>query len=208
MKLELHAVSKAYNGNIVLQDFSMTFPSSGTVCLFGPSGCGKTTLLNGIAGLERFDGGTVDLEPKPEISYIFQEDRLLPWISTVENVAAVLRAGKRESLWQARRWLRLVGLEGEEEKLPSELSGGMRRRVAIARALTFGGGLFLLDEPFQRLDEKNKWSIVDLLQKKTRNTLTILVTHDAKVAEKMADVVYFVEGPPLKIQKVTPVKLK
>jgi len=199
MKLEIKNLTKEYDGKTVLDHFSLTFPQKGAVCLFGPSGCGKTTLLNCIAGLERFDSGVITIGQKDKISCVFQEDRLLPWISAKDNVAAVLNGNAKQNGEEAVNWLRLVGLKGEEDKHPSELSGGMRQRVAIARALAYGGGLFLLDEPFHALDEESKIQIISLMKEQTANSLVILVTHDFREAELLADVTYVLSGPPVKI---------
>lgn len=201
MELEIKNVKKSFQEKTVLDGFSLKFPSSGTVCLFGPSGCGKTTLLNCIAGLMKPDAGEILGIDGCKISYLFQEDRLLPWITAGENVAAVLRGGAERNAERAGEWLKRVGLSGEAEKRPSELSGGMRRRVSIARALAYGGDLYLLDEPFRALDEKSKFGIIDLFQRETESALKILVTHDAREAESLADIVYILSGPPLKIIK-------
>ena len=199
MELEIKNACKKFDGQTVLQNFSLKFPPNGTVCLFGPSGCGKTTLLNCIAGLENLDSGEIVGTKNDKISYLFQEDRLLPWISANENVAAVLRGSADHNASVAREWLELVGLPGEGDKRPDELSGGMRQRVAIARALAFGGNLFLLDEPFHALDDNAKQNIIALIKEKTPSALKILVTHDAREAELLADVIYDLSGPPVKI---------
>jgi len=197
--LEINHLTKLYNGKTVLDQFSVQLPSSGTVCLFGPSGCGKTTLLNCIAGLEPFDSGEILGTGNLKISYLFQEDRLLPWISARDNVAAVLVGSARYNAEQAKNWLQLVGLADAENRMPAELSGGMRRRVAIARALAFGGDLFLMDEPFQALDAECKEEMIALLEEKTADALKIIVTHDFQEAQMLADVIYVLDGPPVKI---------
>ena len=199
MELEIKNACKKFDGQTVLKNFSLKFPPNGTVCLFGPSGCGKTTLLNCIAGLENLDSGEIIGTVSHKISYLFQEDRLLPWISANENVAAALRGSADHNASVAREWLELVGLPGEGDKRPDELSGGMRQRVAIARALAFGGNLFLLDEPFHALDDNAKQNIIALIKEKTPSALKILVTHDAREAELLADVIYDLSGPPVKI---------
>lgn len=198
MRLRVRNAVKRFGDKKVLDGFSMDFPEKGMVCLFGPSGCGKTTLLSSIAGLSPLDGGAVEGNRGLKISCVFQEDRLLPWLSARENIAAVFRS-RGDGLAQADRWLRRVGLEGAEGKLPGQLSGGMRRRVAIARSLAFGGDLFLLDEPFQRLDACTKKQVMELTGSEAEGRLGILVTHDAGEAEAMADVTYILDGPPLKI---------
>ena len=197
MELEIRDAVKTYGGVPVLDGFSCRFPSSGTVCLFGPSGCGKTTLLNCIAGLEKLDSGRIEAARGAKICYLFQEDRLLPWSTAAENVAAVLRGENRRPL--AEEWLRLVGLGEEGGKYPSELSGGMRRRVSIARSLAYGGDLYLLDEPFQRLDARSREQVAALIEEHTAGKLKLLVTHDPWEAERLADLTCHLSGPPLKI---------
>ncbi|MDF1495008.1 ABC transporter ATP-binding protein [Caproiciproducens sp. CPB-2] len=197
--MKIHNLTKNYNGKMVLDQFSLQLPSTGTVCLFGPSGCGKTTLLNCIAGLEPFDSGEIEGAGTGKISYLFQENRLLPWISAKDNITAVLRGKARQNEEQAEKWLGLVGLEEAGNKRPAELSGGMRRRVALARALAYGGDLYLMDEPFQGLDAERRDEMIALLQKETAGTLKIIVTHDFEEAEKLADVIYILEGPPVRI---------
>lgn len=199
MELEINNACKQFEDKTVLDHFSLKFPQSGVVCLFGPSGCGKTTLLNCIAGLEHLDSGDIAGAKGHKISYLFQEDRLLPWISANENVAAVLHGSAQQNAEEAARWLSLVGLSGEGEKRPDELSGGMRQRAAIARALAYGGELYLMDEPFRALDEETKQEIIALIREKTPNALKILVTHDAGEAELLADIIYDLSGPPVKI---------
>lgn len=202
-ELEIIDLTKTYEGKNVLDRFSLTLPEKETVCLYGPSGCGKTTLLNCIAGLEPYDSGSITGTEDLKIAYLFQEDRLLPWISAAENIAAVLRGKKEQNSEEARKWMRLVGLEGEEEKLPAQLSGGMKRRVAIARTLAYGGNLFLLDEPFRALDPESREQMISLLKNRTGDALKILVTHDLQEAEMLADVTYILSGPPVRINKKT-----
>lgn len=199
MAVEFRGAGKSFGGRAVLKDFSCRFPESGTVCLFGPSGCGKTTLLNCIAGLCRLDSGRLSGTRGLRIAYLFQEDRLLPWCTAEENVAAAQR--KREPA-RAREWLRLAGLGSECGKYPAELSGGMKRRVAAARALAFGGDLYLLDEPFRGLDSASRGTVAALFRKRAAGRLTVLVTHDRAEAELLADVTFFLTGPPLKIGRI------
>ncbi len=114
----------------VLEDFSLSFPLEGITCLTGPSGCGKTTLLRVIAGLECPDRGTVAGIAPGEIAFLFQEDRLFPWRTALQNIADVLPREKRS---EAETWLAPMELAGERDRYPAELSGGMKRRVALAR---------------------------------------------------------------------------
>nr|WP_319488009.1 ABC transporter ATP-binding protein [uncultured Caproiciproducens sp.] len=197
--MDIRNLTKNYGSKTVLDKLSIEFPPSGTACLLGPSGCGKTTLLNCIAGLESFDSGEVHGTDNLKVSYLFQEDRLLPWISARDNIAAVLQGSARHNAEEAVNWLRMVGLADSENKRPAELSGGMQRRVAIARALAFGGDLFLLDEPFQALDADCKEEMIALFEEKTADALKIIVTHDFQEAQMLADVIYILDGPPVKI---------
>jgi len=197
MSIELKHVCKNFNGQKVIDDFSLTLPDKGTVCFFGPSGCGKTTLLNCIAGLLPLNGGSISGMEHKKISCIFQEDRLLPWVTANENVAVVVNADNQAHT--AAEWLRLVGLEDAQNKHPNELSGGMRQRVSIARALAYGGDILLMDEPFHALDSKSRDQIITLIKEETPHMLKILVTHSMEEANMLADVTYFLEGVPLSI---------
>jgi NitT/TauT family transport system ATP-binding protein len=202
MEIEIQNAGKSYHGVKILDGLSLSIPTAGTVCLFGPSGCGKTTLLNCIAGLETLDFGRITGTENLRISYLFQEDRLLPWSTAAQNIAAVLPRENR--MLRAAQWLRRVGLEDAQEKYPCQLSGGMRRRVAIARALAFGGDLFLLDEPFQRLDSRSKTEIENLIAMTTAGKSIILVTHDREAAGHLSNLIYILDGIPLKIlDKIT-----
>lgn len=154
----------------VLKNLSLTLPQQGVVAFTGPSGSGKTTLLRVIAGLLKpFSGTLSGLEDK-RVSMVFQEDRLLPWCTVLQNVTCV---GEEEA---ARRCLERVELLSHIHRYPGELSGGMQRRVAIARALCFGGDVLLLDEPFKGLDPALKERIFPHIRDAA--PLILLVTHD------------------------------
>lgn len=198
MSIELKHICKSFNDQKIIDDFSLTLPEKGTVCFFGPSGCGKTTLLNCIAGLLPLDGGSISGAEDKKFSYVFQEDRLLPWITANENVAVVVNSDIQAET-QASQWLQSVGLGDAQNKRPNELSGGMRQRVSIARALAYGGDVLLMDEPFHALDSKSRDQIISLIKEKTPNILKILVTHSMEEAKMLADVIYIFDGIPLKI---------
>lgn len=193
MNIALSHVWKSFGGQAVLSDFSLALPAQGVVALCGPSGCGKTTLLRLIAGLEKPDGGTVSAPDGLRISMAFQEDRLLPWFTALQNIAVA--APKAD----AAHWLERVGLGRAMQKLPEELSGGMRRRVAIARALAYGGELFLLDEPFKALDDAARGAMIACVMRAIRGRLAVLVTHELTEAASMADTVLLLDGPPLRV---------
>ena len=196
MKLTIQDACKSYEGHPVLEQLCLELPEKGTVCLFGPSGCGKTTLFNCIAGLEKLDSGAILGMEGRRVAYMFQEDRLLPWINARENVEVVLRHADEK---QAQKWLEAVGLGEDGGKRPSELSGGMRQRVALARALAFGGDVILLDEPFRALDPKTRLCMETLVQEHSREALKLLVTHDREEAQFLADQILYLEGPPLRV---------
>ncbi len=202
MPIEIQDASKSWGARNVLDHFSVRFPEHGNICLIGPSGCGKTTLFSCLAGVEHLDSGRITGLEHSKTAVVFQEDRLLPWFTAAENVAAVLSGVKQERLREAEFWLERVGLGGEGEKLPAQLSGGMRRRVALARALAFHGDLLLLDEPFQRLDSENRDRMAELLLVKTEARLRLFITHDPEEASRYADVTYVVAGPPLQVVRI------
>ncbi|MDL2233225.1 ABC transporter ATP-binding protein [Ruminococcaceae bacterium OttesenSCG-928-L11] len=199
--LSLSVVSKAYDSGPVLLGFSYTFPAHGCVALLGTSGCGKTTLLRQLCGLEQPDRGDITIPSASKLSYIFQEDRLLPALTARDNIAAVLNCNIRAAEALAEQWLERVGLAGEGGKYPAQLSGGMKRRVAMARALAYGGNILLLDEPFKGLDLQTKQEMQNLVLKghDARSRLNILVTHDVEEALYLADRILILDGPPLTI---------
>ncbi len=144
-------VSFSYPGKPVLSHFSFEIGPHDRICLFGPSGCGKTTIARLLLGLERPALGRITGAEGLRAAVVFQEDRLLPWKSVLENAA--LATGDLES---ARNALAQLGLSAEENSYPDALSGGMKRRLAIARAVATPADIMVLDEPFTGLDE-NAW---------------------------------------------------
>ena len=178
--IELNRVSMAYGDKQVLRDLSLRFESGLHYAILGPSGRGKTTLLRLIAGLERPQSGKVLVAAGAKIAYCFQEDRLLPWKTVLENVALAA-----PSEVEARRWLDRVGLGAECDAYPASLSGGMKRRAALARALAFDAPVLLMDEPFRALDSDTHAAMLALVREAAKDKLLILVTHDEADAEGM-----------------------
>ncbi len=196
MALEVKNLVKKYNTEI-LKDFSFSFPEKGVVCLLGKSGCGKTTLINCIAGLEKINGGIIYGTEGIKMSFVFQEDRLIPWISAKRNLLVVNDDEKVCSVI-----LDKMGLLEHADKLPEELSGGMRQRVAIARAVAYGGDIIFLDEPFKGIDVKTKKAVIESVKELIEDKLCIFITHDLEEAELLSDIIVILDGPPLNIKGV------
>jgi len=215
--LYLRNVSKTYpNGERALETLSLSVAEGEILAVVGGSGSGKSTLLRAIAGLDPASSGEVRVDgtaitaPHPAIGLIFQEPRLLPWLSVAENIgfgiADLPKAERDERVAQA---LIRVGLAGCAEKWPRELSGGMAQRVAIARALVARPRVLLLDEPFSALDAMTRASLQDHLVdlwNYDRPTL-VLVTHDIEEALVLADRVVVLSPKPGRIGAVLDVPL-
>ncbi|HSS15232.1 MAG TPA: ABC transporter ATP-binding protein [Rhizomicrobium sp.] len=188
------------------------------VTLLGPSGCGKSTLLRVIAGLvESYDGevaveGRAITGPGAERGMVFQDHRLLPWMTALENVRIALDnvpLSPREKTEQALAHLSLVGLEGFEQAYPGQLSGGMAQRVAIARALVSRPRVLLLDEPFGALDAITRaYMQSELVRIRERENITmIFVTHDVDEAIYLGDRVVVMARRPGRIRSEVPVDI-
>ena len=174
--IHLSHVSAGYPEKKVLENLNISLPDAGAVALMAPSGFGKTTLLRVLAGLKAIDAGTVTGLENKKVSFLFQEDRLLPWVTAQKNVELV------SDLEKAKYWLNQMEIP-DGFQMPREMSGGMQRRVALARAMAFGGDVLLLDEPFKGLDEALRERIAGRI--KDNFPLTILSVHDAVEAELM-----------------------
>ena len=170
-------ISKSYGENQVLSDLSFSMEYGGVYRIIGASGCGKTTLLRLICGLEKPDSGTLTGAKREDISYLFQEDRLLPWFSALKNVEIASTDKNRREL--AEKLLSELGLDKEKDfrLLPSELSGGMSRRVAIARALIRPSRILILDEALRGLDDENRARCAEVIGRYSQKKTVIFVTH-------------------------------
>ncbi|MCL0063197.1 ABC transporter ATP-binding protein [Peptococcaceae bacterium] len=197
MILELSNISKSYGSNLVLSRISFCVEKHEIVCLVGHSGCGKSTTLNIIAGLLKADAGEIK-NNSPKISYVFQEDRLLPWKTVYENIKLVAEHKSKKEIY---KMIYAVDLSGFENKYPSELSGGMRQRVAIARAFIYEADLLLMDEPFKSLDYALKINMLDMLVQlwKKSNISIVFVTHDIDEALLTADRVIIYSKRPARV---------
>jgi sulfonate transport system ATP-binding protein len=204
--LVLDGLDKTYpNGVHALERFSAEINLGEIAAVIGGSGCGKSTLLRAIAGLDRATSGSVTLDnaaitaPHPKIGIIFQEPRLLPWLSVADNIGFGL-SDLASNLRRERvaRALERVGLADKAQAWPRELSGGQAQRVAIARALVPQPEVLLLDEPFSALDAFTRRDLQDHLLDlwaDSRPTL-VLVTHDVDEAVVLADRVFVMRPRP------------
>ncbi|ACD23453.1 ABC transporter ATP-binding protein [Clostridium botulinum] len=186
MKIEIKNLSKAYNNEIVFERFNLTLENSKVNCIVGKSGCGKSTLLNMLARILKFDDGEISGITKNEVSYIFQEDRLIEWLTVEENLIFALKKyyDKLELKEKIKSILSSLGLEDVKNKYPEELSGGMKQRVNIARAFGKPSKIILMDEPFKSLDYTLKYKIIDEFKNimLNENRTVVLVTHDVDEA--------------------------
>jgi len=206
-ELKLDSIDKSFtNGDgeveTVLEDLMLTVEDGSFTSIMGPSGCGKTTLLNIVAGLLETDGGVIKQDGRPIrqedlfCPYVFQEPRLLDWATVAENLELVLKAQDVPSEKRSERietYLEKVGLAGEEESYPQQLSGGMQQRVGIARALAVDSEIILMDEPFSSLDEITANELRADLIKIWQNTdkTVLFVTHDMREAIYLSDIIHF-----------------
>lgn len=197
--LSLEKITISYSGRPIIKDFSWLFIDQGVTIILGRSGCGKSTLIKAIAGLVEYRGQIVN--QAHEQSLVFQEPRLIPWLTVKENVLQFAKLKKQiipES--QLDRLLNDVGLLEFKELFPHQLSGGMKMRVSLARALVIRTKLLILDEPFSALDEPTRVQLGQLLLKlKNQFGVTIImVSHQIEESLSLADDILLIEQGCLK----------
>nr|WP_085833397.1 ABC transporter ATP-binding protein [Clostridium merdae] len=167
----------------VLQNLSIEFPEQSITIILGKSGCGKTTLLRILAGFEECTSGEVITPAKEKIGMVFQEPRLMPWLTVWKNITFGVPKG-RLNIADVERLIELTGLNGFESAYPSQLSGGMQQRAALARALAYDPELILMDEPFAALDhftrESMQKELINIFLKQKKSIL--FVTHSVDEA--------------------------
>lgn len=198
---------------VVLDSVSVNVEEGKFASIVGPSGCGKSTLLNIIAGIETHDpsdGGSVEVVPKagintkPRIGYVFQNARLLNWLTVQGNLEFALEAQEiPKEKWPEliTKYLEMVGLGGQEDNYPLNLSGGMQQRVAIARALAIEPDVLLMDEPFSHLDEITartmRFELMEILM--AAKPTILFITHDLGEAVFLSDKIYMMSTKPAQI---------
>lgn len=216
-KVAVSGVSKTYQVGRkstveALHGIDLSVETGQIVTLLGTSGCGKSTLLNIIGGLEDATTGIVTIDgdrvvgPGPDRGMVFQQYSLFPWKSVFDNVAFGLELAKVPSAERTERvneLLSVVGLAEHAERVPRELSGGMRQRVAIARALAPNPDVLLLDEPFGALDALTKQAMHELLRSVWRrtNTTIVMVTHDVSEAVYLSHRTFVMTPGPGRIRE-------
>ena len=182
--LELRDISVSYGEKTVLQHCDLNLMSGERIALMGPSGCGKTTLLRIALGLHTPDFGTVK-RYFSRVSAVFQEPRLLPWRTALENVMLPI-AGRPDSRDAAVSHLEKLELADAVGLYPDELSGGMQQRVSLARAMVFAPDLLVLDEAFKGLDVELRGRVLTLLAGSLQNTSVLLATHSEEEARALS----------------------
>ncbi len=215
--LTIQKVTKTYqakNGELeAIRDVSFSVKKGEFISIIGPSGCGKSTLLSIIAGLEEKTGGDIWIEEEPiqgiseKIGYMLQKDSLLEWRTIYDNVLfglEIRRKKNKESKAYVDTLLKKYHLYEFKDKLPSQLSGGMRQRVALIRTLAVKPKILLLDEAFSALDYQTRLMVTkdvyDIL--KNENMTTLMVTHDISEAISMADKVVVLSNRPTTVKKI------
>ncbi|KMW59939.1 Hydroxymethylpyrimidine ABC transporter, ATPase component [Candidatus Rhodobacter oscarellae] len=210
-----HAYKTASGPLPVLDGLDVAVPEGGFAAVVGPSGCGKSTLTRLIAGLMMPDAGEVLLQGKPvtgpraTVGMAFQNPVLLEWRTILQNVMLPLeivptKMSKAQQEERARSLLALVGLEGFEDKRPSELSGGMRQRASLCRAIVHKPEVLILDEPFGALDAFTREDLWQTMHRvKAEEPFTgVLITHDLRESIFLADQVVVLSGRPARTQYV------
>lgn len=220
--LSLAGVSKTFvtnDGSVrALDPITLSVRRNEFVSIIGPSGCGKSTLFGIIGGLLTDYDGSVLLDgrrvrgPQPEIGMVFQEESTFPWRTTLQNIAFPLEVkgmARREREERARHFLRLVGLDGFENRRPAELSGGMRQRTALARTLASEPEIILMDEPFAALDEQTRILLGDKLLQiwQELEQTTLLITHNIAEAVQLSDRVVVMSYRPGRVKQIVDIDL-
>lgn len=179
--MRVENIVKSYNGKTILNGFSFDFPEGKITAVTGKSGCGKTTLLRIISGLEKADGGTV-IGAEGRKSFVFQENRLIENVSVEENILCVAPDTEKSEYY-----LKRTGLYEVRKMKAGKLSGGMKRRLSLARCLSFGGDIFILDEPLRELDEETLLEMMKLLKEAVAGKTVIMSVHDEEQIKYLAD---------------------
>jgi len=218
-KVRIDGISQTFDGSsLVLDDINLGVVDGSLTCLLGPSGCGKSTLLNMVAGFIQPSRGRVIVDgveitaPSADRGIVFQDYALFPWRTAAENVEfgpRIRRQPKKECREIAMHYLAMVGLEAHADKLPRQLSGGMKQRVAIARALANRPSVLLMDEPFGAVDAQTRESLQEemlRIRQLERNTI-LFVTHSISESLYLADRIVVMATRPGAVKQIFDVDL-
>ncbi|SCJ04175.1 Aliphatic sulfonates import ATP-binding protein SsuB [uncultured Clostridium sp.] len=198
-KILLNGISKSYDGMKILEDISFNVNKGELVTIVGPSGSGKSTIFNIITKLTEVDGGNLTINGN--VSYMYQKDMMVPWKKVVDNIAIPLVLNgvkKKEAREVVEEYIDIFGLQGFQEKYPSQLSGGMKQRANLLKTYLTSDDIMLLDEPFGALDsitrgKLQKWLVE--LKRKTNSTI-LFITHDIDEAILISDRIYVISEKP------------
>jgi len=205
--LQIEGLVKQFGGPVpVLGPLHLTLHTGCVSAVIGKSGCGKSTLLRCLGGLEQPDAGLISFDGAPirpdDVAIVFQEPRLMPWLTVAGNVAFGLgHVPRAQRQAQVAEVIDVVGLQDAAQKLPKQLSGGMAQRVALARALAVRPRLLLLDEPFSALDPLTRIAMQDHLLTVWRHyrPTIVFISHDMDEALALAEQIVVMDGPPGRI---------
>ncbi|MEI4483822.1 MULTISPECIES: ABC transporter ATP-binding protein [Phyllobacterium] len=218
--VSIDSVEMSFGTYVAVQDVNLTVADGEFLAIVGPTGCGKSTILNAIAGLLKPTKGTVSIDGalinniQNDIGYLFQQDALLPWKTSIENVELSLMfkgIAVKERRERSMNWLAKVGLKGFEHRYPHQLSGGQRKRVQMAQALIAAPKVILMDEPFSALDIHTRHlmqnELLRLWQEERR--AVVMITHDLEEAIALGDrVAILAAGPRSRVIESFPVELE
>jgi NitT/TauT family transport system ATP-binding protein len=216
--IRIQGLSKSFGDVLALREIDCSIAQGSFVSVVGPSGCGKSTLLRIVAGLLDYNEGYVMLDGEPirgtrrDIGFVFQNSILLPWRTILENVllpAEVLGLEMKAARERAMHLLHMVRLDGFEDKLPRQLSGGMQQRASIARALLHDPKILLMDEPFGALDALTRERMNLELQRiwAESGKTVVLITHSIPEAIFLGDTVFVMTPRPGAIERTIRVNL-
>lgn len=206
--MKIKNIVKNFGDREVLAGVSFVAPSDKVTVILGESGCGKSTLLGILSGNINDFSGDINFEKSISngISYVFQEDNLIPWKTVYENIEFVLKSkiNKQNMRAHIEKYLKMVNLLEYKDEYPQSLSGGMKRRVGIARAFSFPSNYLFMDEPFEFLDIKTKKEIREyfkILQQNERKTV-LFITHDIESAVDLGDRIVVFSPKPTRVKAI------
>ena len=220
--MQVEDVSYSFGALKIMEDISFSSQMDQFVSLIGPSGCGKSTLLRIMAGLIKPDTGKVlyrgkeVVEPIKEISFVFQDFGLLPWLTNLENVKIGLSSSDMnddKKTEVAKKLLAKFKLDGFENSYPNMLSGGMKQRIGVARAIASEPRVLLMDEPFSSVDELTaetlRSDIIHMLKSNDISVNTVvMVTHNVEEAVELSDKIVILSNKPSHVKEIKTVELK